>query len=164
MEKNAVNYDESVLAVCEATTQLLTAGLTHAKTVFFIDSQFAILALSSNAPNDCLNKIQCQTKNEELISYGWTVACSGSQVMLRSPSMKEPTKKPTVENSGHCGANIEVPGERQDVACFRLTTGHDFWEYTFTGLAANEGCRICGHTRMNARAPAPMHWTLSIPG
>ncbi|GFS75243.1 histone-lysine N-methyltransferase SETMAR [Trichonephila clavipes] len=35
------------------------------------------------------------------------------------------------------------------VACFRQTTGHDFWEYTFTGLAANESCLLCGHARMD---------------
>ncbi|GFX40678.1 reverse transcriptase [Trichonephila clavipes] len=53
---------------------LLSAGLALAKIVFSIDSQAAILALSSNIPTDCLNKIQCRTKIAELISYGWTAA------------------------------------------------------------------------------------------
>ncbi|GFT05778.1 uncharacterized protein TNCV_3925691 [Trichonephila clavipes] len=92
-EKN-VNYDGEILAVCEVTTQLLAAGLAHAKVVFFIDSQTAILALSSNTPTDCLNTIQCRTKIVELISYGWTVV-GGSQIMLGSPAMKEVTKKPS---------------------------------------------------------------------
>ncbi|GFU48869.1 uncharacterized protein TNCV_2024281 [Trichonephila clavipes] len=56
--QNAINYDEEVLAVCEATTQLLFAGIAAAKVVFFIDSQAAVLALSSNTPTDCLNTIQ----------------------------------------------------------------------------------------------------------
>ncbi|GFT70938.1 reverse transcriptase [Trichonephila clavipes] len=73
-EKKATNYDGEVLAVCEATTLLLVAGLGPAKVVFFIDSQAAILALSSNTPTDFLNTIQCRTKIVELISYGWTVA------------------------------------------------------------------------------------------
>ncbi|GFY33303.1 uncharacterized protein TNCV_1897571 [Trichonephila clavipes] len=43
--KNATNYDGEVLAVCEAITHLLSAGLAPAKVVFFIDCQAAILAL-----------------------------------------------------------------------------------------------------------------------
>ncbi|GFT30205.1 hypothetical protein TNCV_3466721 [Trichonephila clavipes] len=35
--KNDTNYDDKVSAVCEATTQLVAAGLTPAKVVFFID-------------------------------------------------------------------------------------------------------------------------------
>ncbi|GFX55206.1 reverse transcriptase [Trichonephila clavipes] len=72
--KNAINYNGEDSAVCEATTQLLASGLVHAKAVFFIDSQAAILALSSNIPTDCLNTIQCRIEIEELISYNWTVA------------------------------------------------------------------------------------------
>ncbi|GFV92913.1 reverse transcriptase [Trichonephila clavipes] len=72
--KNATNYDDEVLAVCEATTQLISAGLAPTKVVFFIDSQAAILSLSINTPTDCLNTIQCRTKILELILYGWTVA------------------------------------------------------------------------------------------
>ncbi|GFV85176.1 reverse transcriptase [Trichonephila clavipes] len=70
--KNATNYDDKFLAVCEATTQLF-AGPAPVKVVFFIDSQAVILALSSNTPTDCLNIIQCRTKITELISYGGTV-------------------------------------------------------------------------------------------
>ncbi|GFV47263.1 reverse transcriptase [Trichonephila clavipes] len=72
--KNETNYDGEVLAVYEATTQLLAADLTPAKVVVFIDSQAAILALSSNTLTYCLNTIQCRSKIAELISYGWTVA------------------------------------------------------------------------------------------
>ncbi|GFS90298.1 reverse transcriptase [Trichonephila clavipes] len=54
--------------------QLLSAVQAPAKVVFFIDSQAAILALSSNTPTDCLNTIQCRTKIAELISYGLIVA------------------------------------------------------------------------------------------
>ncbi|GFX21793.1 reverse transcriptase [Trichonephila clavipes] len=72
--KNATNYDGEVLAVCETTTQLLSAGLAPAKVVFFVDSQAAVLAISNNTPTDCLNTIQCRTKIAELISYDWTVA------------------------------------------------------------------------------------------
>ncbi|GFT52412.1 uncharacterized protein TNCV_502411 [Trichonephila clavipes] len=68
--KNATNYNGEVSAVYESTTQLLAAGLAPAKVVFFIDSQAAISALSSNTPTDCLNTIQCRTKIAELISYG----------------------------------------------------------------------------------------------
>ncbi|GFV87298.1 hypothetical protein TNCV_4032701 [Trichonephila clavipes] len=42
--KKPINYDGEVLAVCETTTPLLSAGLTPAKVVFFIDFQAAILA------------------------------------------------------------------------------------------------------------------------
>ncbi|GFU25891.1 uncharacterized protein TNCV_5104151 [Trichonephila clavipes] len=59
-----------LLAVCEATTHLLSAGLAPAKVVFFIDSQTAILALSSNTPTDCLNTIQCRAKIAKLILHG----------------------------------------------------------------------------------------------
>ncbi|GFW29697.1 reverse transcriptase [Trichonephila clavipes] len=72
--RNATNCDGEVLTVCEATTHLLSAGLAPTKVVFFIDSQAAILALSSNTPTDCINTIQCRTKNAEVISYGWTEA------------------------------------------------------------------------------------------
>ncbi|GFV46265.1 uncharacterized protein TNCV_3231541 [Trichonephila clavipes] len=68
--KNATNCNGEVLAVCEATTQLITLGLAPVKVVFFIDSQAAILALSSNTPNDCLNRIECRAKILGLISYG----------------------------------------------------------------------------------------------
>ncbi|GFY28820.1 uncharacterized protein TNCV_4719541 [Trichonephila clavipes] len=68
--KNATYYNGKVLAVCEATMHLLSAGLTPAKVVFFIDSQSATLALSSNTPTDCLYTIHFRTKIEELISYG----------------------------------------------------------------------------------------------
>ncbi|GFW54207.1 reverse transcriptase [Trichonephila clavipes] len=74
IKKNTTNYDGEVLAICEATAQLLSAGLAPAKVVFFIDSQAAILALSSNTPTDCLNTIQYQTKIAYLISYGCTAA------------------------------------------------------------------------------------------
>ncbi|GFY28896.1 uncharacterized protein TNCV_4720271 [Trichonephila clavipes] len=67
MEKNATYYNAKVWAVSEATTQLLSAGLAPAKVVFFIDSQVAILTLSSNTPTDCLTTIQCRTKIVELI-------------------------------------------------------------------------------------------------
>ncbi|GFX27591.1 uncharacterized protein TNCV_4996461 [Trichonephila clavipes] len=60
--KNATNYDGEILTVCEATTQLLSAVLAPAKAVFSIDSEAAILALSSNTPTDCLNTIECRTK------------------------------------------------------------------------------------------------------
>ncbi|GFS67902.1 reverse transcriptase [Trichonephila clavipes] len=56
--KNTTNYNGEVSAVCEATTQLLAAGLATAKVVFFIDSQAAILDLSSNIATDCLNTVQ----------------------------------------------------------------------------------------------------------
>ncbi|GFW43266.1 reverse transcriptase [Trichonephila clavipes] len=74
MGKNVTNYDGDVLAVREASTQLLSAGTTPTKFVFFIDSQTAILSLSSYKPTGCLNTIQCRTKIAELISYGWTAA------------------------------------------------------------------------------------------
>ncbi|GFY33436.1 hypothetical protein TNCV_2227051 [Trichonephila clavipes] len=69
-----------VNAVAGKLQHLLFADLSPAKVVIFIDSQTAILPLSSNTPTDCLNIIQCQTK------------IAGSQVMLGSPAMKEPTK------------------------------------------------------------------------
>ncbi|GFV16898.1 reverse transcriptase [Trichonephila clavipes] len=53
---------------------LLSAGLAPAKAVFFIDSQAAILALSSNTPTDCLNRIQCRINITQLMTYGWTAA------------------------------------------------------------------------------------------
>ncbi|GFV69196.1 reverse transcriptase [Trichonephila clavipes] len=73
VEKNIVTYDCEVLSVCEATAQLLAAGLAPAKVVLYIDSQAAILALSSDIQTDCFNTIKCRTKIAELMSYGWTV-------------------------------------------------------------------------------------------
>ncbi|GFX39169.1 reverse transcriptase [Trichonephila clavipes] len=69
--KNTTNYDGKFLTVCEVTTQLLAAGPNPAKVVLFIDSQAAILPLSSNTPTDCLNTVQFQNqiKIGELISY-----------------------------------------------------------------------------------------------
>ncbi|GFW15875.1 retrovirus-related Pol polyprotein from transposon 297 [Trichonephila clavipes] len=74
VKKIATSYDGEVLAVCEATAQLLAAGLASAKVAFSIDSQAAVLASGSNTPTDCLNTIQCRAKIAELISYGGTVA------------------------------------------------------------------------------------------
>ncbi|GFX87969.1 reverse transcriptase [Trichonephila clavipes] len=81
--KNATNHDGEVLAVCEATTQLLSVGLAPPK-VFFIDSQAAIVALIRNTSTDCLNTIQCLTKIVELVSSGWTAAlhCVPSHVRI----------------------------------------------------------------------------------
>ncbi|GFU55913.1 hypothetical protein TNCV_3971701 [Trichonephila clavipes] len=56
--KGYVKNDGEVLAVCEATTQLLSADLAPAKVVIFIDSHTAYLALGSNTPTDCINIIQ----------------------------------------------------------------------------------------------------------
>ncbi|GFU92702.1 uncharacterized protein TNCV_2892111 [Trichonephila clavipes] len=64
--KNTTNYNCEVSTFCEATTQLLAAGLAPAKVVF-IDFQAAISALSSNTTTDCLNTIQCRAKIAELI-------------------------------------------------------------------------------------------------
>ncbi|GFU39541.1 hypothetical protein TNCV_857371 [Trichonephila clavipes] len=95
-------YSDSgeVLAVCEATTQLLSAALAPAKIVFFIDFQAAFFALSSNTPTDYLNtmprvdlKLWSSSHMAGLRPY------SGSQVILGSPAMKEPTKKPSREPS-----------------------------------------------------------------
>ncbi|GFU85766.1 uncharacterized protein TNCV_1791221 [Trichonephila clavipes] len=80
--KNATNYDGDVLAVCEATTHLLSAGLALAKAFFFIDSEAAILALSSNTLTDCIFTIQCRIKIAELSSHmAGLRPYSGSQVM-----------------------------------------------------------------------------------
>ncbi|GFY36838.1 hypothetical protein TNCV_2568001 [Trichonephila clavipes] len=54
--KSFMIYDGEVLAVCEATTQLISAGLAPAE-VFFIDSQAPISVLSSNTLTDGLNTI-----------------------------------------------------------------------------------------------------------
>ncbi|GFW61967.1 hypothetical protein TNCV_4669921 [Trichonephila clavipes] len=70
MRKNATNYDGEILAVCEATTHLLPAGLAPAKVVFFIDFPSCNFGF----------------KHEY-------------QVMFGSPAMKEPTKKPSREPS-----------------------------------------------------------------
>ncbi|GFY28810.1 hypothetical protein TNCV_4719451 [Trichonephila clavipes] len=59
--KDATYYNGKVLAVCETTMHLLSAGLTPAKVVFFIDSQSATLDLSSNTPTDCLYTFQFRT-------------------------------------------------------------------------------------------------------
>ncbi|GFU15775.1 amine oxidase A [Trichonephila clavipes] len=101
VEKNANNYDDEVLAVCEATTQLLFAGLAPAKVVFFIDSQATILALSSNTSIDCLNTIQCRTKIAELISYGWTVALqwASSHVGIPGNGRVDQKAKPGAEST-----------------------------------------------------------------
>ncbi|GFU06489.1 hypothetical protein TNCV_351431 [Trichonephila clavipes] len=56
----------------EAIKQL-SAGLARTKVVF-IDSQAAILALSSNTPTDYINTIQYRTTTAEFILYGWIAA------------------------------------------------------------------------------------------
>ncbi|GFY00811.1 uncharacterized protein TNCV_2142031 [Trichonephila clavipes] len=86
--KNATNYDGEVLVVCEDKTHLLSAGLAPAKVIFFIESQAAILALSSAEL-----KLQSSSHMARLRPY------SGSQVMLGSPAMKKPIKKPSRERS-----------------------------------------------------------------
>ncbi|GFX40606.1 reverse transcriptase [Trichonephila clavipes] len=95
--KNATNYDGEILSVCKATMQLLAAGLAPAKVVFFIESEAAILALSSNTPTHCLNTIQCQTKIVELISYGWTVALQWVPSHVGIPGNEKADQKPSRE-------------------------------------------------------------------
>ncbi|GFW31460.1 hypothetical protein TNCV_1288071 [Trichonephila clavipes] len=85
--KNAINYDGEVLAVCEATTQLLAADLASAKVAFFIDSQDAILALSSNTPIQFSVELKLRSSSN-MVALG---PYSGSQVMLGSPEMREQT-------------------------------------------------------------------------
>ncbi|GFU92638.1 hypothetical protein TNCV_4795661 [Trichonephila clavipes] len=91
---------DNVSTVYEASAQLLATGLACAKVVFFlIDLQAAISLLISNAPTECLHTIKCLTKIDVLVSYGWAVALLGDQVLLGSPVMREPTKKPRRELS-----------------------------------------------------------------
>ncbi|GFV30154.1 reverse transcriptase [Trichonephila clavipes] len=115
---------------------------------------------------------------------------SGSQDMLGSPAIKEPTKKPNREQTlpevpltlrrtksiisthidkytamtrktksfgkpwetlatvGSIPRLLEKP---EAVACFRLTTGHDFLGVYLhcLGVAVNEGCPLSGHARMD---------------
>ncbi|GFV47280.1 reverse transcriptase [Trichonephila clavipes] len=84
--KDATNYDGEVSVVCQATAQLLAAGLDPVRVVFLIDSQNAVLALRSNTSTDCLHTIQCPIKFGELISYGCNVALQliPSQVGIHS--------------------------------------------------------------------------------
>ncbi|GFS96318.1 reverse transcriptase [Trichonephila clavipes] len=72
VEKNATNYDGEVLAVCEATTHSLSAGLPSANAELKLQSSFHMAGLRPY---------------------------SGSQVVLGSSAMKEPTKKPNRERS-----------------------------------------------------------------
>ncbi|GFU76329.1 uncharacterized protein TNCV_285291 [Trichonephila clavipes] len=96
--KNATNYDGEILAVCEARTHLLSSGLDPAKVVFFIDSQAAILALSSNTPT-ALTQFSAELKLRSSSHMVGLRPYSGSQVMLGSPAMKEPIKMPSKERS-----------------------------------------------------------------
>ncbi|GFU25037.1 reverse transcriptase [Trichonephila clavipes] len=82
--RNTMNYNGDVSTICEATTQLLSAGLAPAKVVF-IDSQCAILALISNKRNVTVLTLQCRAKIVELISYGWTVALQWIPSLVRIP-------------------------------------------------------------------------------
>ncbi|GFY29482.1 reverse transcriptase [Trichonephila clavipes] len=91
VEKNVANNDGEVLAVCEAATHLLYAGLAPAKSVFFIDSQTAILALSSNTPT-ALTQLSAELKLQSSSHMVGLRPYSGSQVMLGSSAMKEPTE------------------------------------------------------------------------
>ncbi|GFX37949.1 reverse transcriptase [Trichonephila clavipes] len=163
--KKATNYDGEVLAVCEATTHLLSAGLDPAKAVFFIDSQVAILAKSSNTPTDRLNTIQCRTKIAGLVSYGWTATlqCVPSHVEILGNERAE-IKKPNRERS-RLNRNLRRPwetlatvgpilrrlGRAEAVTLFRLTTGRDFLgvHLHWLGVAANEAYPLCGHARMD---------------
>ncbi|GFT75626.1 reverse transcriptase [Trichonephila clavipes] len=132
--KNVTNYDGGILAVCEATTHLLSAGPAPAKVVFFIDPQAAILALSSNTPTYCLDTIQCRTKIAELIHLAGLRPYSGSQE--------------TLVTVGPIPKHLQ---RAEPIARFCLTTGHGFLgvHLHWHGVAANEVCPLCGHARMD---------------
>ncbi|GIX69829.1 hypothetical protein CDAR_17771 [Caerostris darwini] len=53
MGKNTCNYDGEIFVVQDAAKQLLALDLPPGRVVFFIDSQAAVSALSSNSPTDC---------------------------------------------------------------------------------------------------------------
>ncbi|GFX23874.1 reverse transcriptase [Trichonephila clavipes] len=74
--------------------------------------------------------------------------CSGSEVMLGSPAMKELTKKPNREPSRLNPRHLERP---KAVVHFCLTTGHDFLGVYlhWLGLDADEACLLCGHERID---------------
>ncbi|GFX76268.1 hypothetical protein TNCV_4036691 [Trichonephila clavipes] len=99
MRKNAINYDGKILAVCETTMQLLPAGLAPAKVIFFIDSQAAILALSSNHQLTAVALFSIELKLRSSSHMAGLGPYSGSQVILRFPAMNEPTKKSSRESS-----------------------------------------------------------------
>ncbi|GFX64601.1 reverse transcriptase [Trichonephila clavipes] len=124
-------------AVCETTPQLLSAGLAPAKVIFFIDSQAAILALSSNTPNDCPNTIQYQTKIVELIPYGWTVALQWVPSHVGTLTTVDPIPK-----------HLE---RGEAFAQFCLTTGPDFLEVYlhWLGVVANVASPIFSPARMD---------------
>ncbi|GFS68035.1 reverse transcriptase [Trichonephila clavipes] len=137
---------------------VFTADLAPAKVIFFIDSQAAILAFSSNTPTDCLNTIQCQTKIAELISYCWTAALQRAKSIISThidkyAAMTQKTKsfgKPweTLATVGPIPGNLE---RVEAVARFRLTTGHHFLRVYLHWLivVANEACPLCGYARMD---------------
>ncbi|GFV18845.1 reverse transcriptase [Trichonephila clavipes] len=54
----------------------------------------------------------------------------------------------TVATAGQISRHLE---RAKAVACFRLTTGHDFLKVClhWLGVAANEVCPICDHARMD---------------
>ncbi|GFX99199.1 reverse transcriptase [Trichonephila clavipes] len=54
-------------------------------------------------------------------------------------------------NTCHCGFIPRHLERAEAVALFRLTTGHDFLGVYlhWLGVAANEGCPISGHARMD---------------
>ncbi|GIY86682.1 hypothetical protein CDAR_468331 [Caerostris darwini] len=60
------------------------------RVVFFIDSQAAVLVLSSNSPMDCPHVVQCSTKLVELLAVAWLYICNGFLVMWESLVIKEP--------------------------------------------------------------------------
>ncbi|GFU33418.1 reverse transcriptase [Trichonephila clavipes] len=164
--RNATNYDSEVLAACEATTQLLSADLASAKVVFFIESQAAILALSSNAPTECLNTTQCRTKIAKLISFSSSAALQWIESHVGIPGNERANQKANQEAEstqpqvllilrraksiiilGATGDPIPRHMERAETAArFRVTTGHVFLRVYlhWLGVAANEACPIYG--------------------
>ncbi|GFS53462.1 reverse transcriptase [Trichonephila clavipes] len=150
MGKNATNYHCEVLAVCEATTHLLSSGLAPAKVVLFIDTQAAILALSINTPT-ALTQFSAELKLQSSSYVAGLLPYSAYQVILGFPSMKEPIKKSRRDprNSGTVGPIPRYLKGAEAVARFRLATGHNFLGVYlhWLGVATNEACSIYAHVR-----------------
>ncbi|GFT68269.1 reverse transcriptase [Trichonephila clavipes] len=138
--------------------QLQAVGLALVKVIFFIDSQAANLALSSNTPTDCLNTIQCRTQIAELISYGGTGVLQGPKCIIFTCIVKCTSMTHNSKSLGKSWETLAAVGPIQrhlwrteTVDLFRLTTGHDFLGVYLhcLDLAAEEAYLLCGHTRID---------------
>ncbi|GFU54159.1 reverse transcriptase [Trichonephila clavipes] len=144
------HYDGVILDVCEAIAHLHSTEVAPSKVIFFIHSQAANLALSSNTPSDCLNTFQCRPKTVELISYDWTVAL---QWVPRHVGIPDNDRADQNAKQGAESSQPEVPltFRRAKSIIFKFVD-----KYTIVAQKINclgKSWKNSGHCGINSEAP-----------